>query len=232
MLRSKRGYTADQTKSEDLDFLTKIVKSIDNTKEKNHNAALDFGTDGPGKENLRGLDFAGKSVADSNLCEVAEHLAVNARDFPRLQSMKLTFNQLTHASMDKLSLCLNKITTIDCLDLAENNIGIKGCTKLSKALREDFRSLLNIAPVALFLPVTRFLRKATAIDYRRCRRRRLLDLACNQICDEGAVEVLLALQRKSSSKPPVTTLVSLGLSENSLSHFCIPALVQYMAATP
>jgi hypothetical protein len=55
---------------------------------------------------------AGKSVADSNSCEVAEHLAANARDFPKLQSMKLTFNQLTHASMDKLSLCLNKITAV------------------------------------------------------------------------------------------------------------------------
>ncbi len=149
MLRSKRGYTTDQTKVEDLDFLTKIVLSIDHSKEIT-TTALDFGVDKPCKENLRGLDFAGLSVADSNLCEVAEHLAANARDFPKLQSIKLTFNQLTHASMDKLSLCLNKITSVDCLDLAENNIGIKGCTKLSKALREDFRFLLKPTPATVF----------------------------------------------------------------------------------
>ena len=60
----------------------------------------------------------------------------------------------------------------------------------------------------------------------------MLDLACNQICDEGAVEVLLALQKKSSSKTPLTTLVSLGLSEISLSNLFVPALVQYIEATP
>jgi hypothetical protein len=147
MLHSKRGYTADPTNTKDLDYLTKIVKSLDNTTE-----ILDFGRDTPSKENLRGLDFAGKSVADANLCEVAEHLAANARDFPKLKSMKLTFNQLTHASMDKLSLCLNKITTIDCLDLAENNIGIKGCTKLSKALREDIRFFVIETLSKLYVP--------------------------------------------------------------------------------
>ncbi len=100
----------DQTKTEDLDFLTQIVLSIDNKGEIS-TSALDFGKDKPGKETLKGLDFAGKSAADSNLCEVAEHLAANARDFPKLQSMKLTFNQLTHASMDKLSLLL-KTTSV------------------------------------------------------------------------------------------------------------------------
>jgi hypothetical protein len=66
----------------------------------------------------------------------------------------------------------------------------------------------------------------------RATRPRLVDLACNQICDEGAVEVLLALQKKTSSKAPLTTLVSLGLSENSLSNLFIPALIQYIKATP
>jgi hypothetical protein len=151
MLRSKRGHTADLTKTEDVDFLTKIVKDLRSTNE--NSKELDFGaTSNPSKENLKGLDFSGKAVADSNLCDVSEYLAANARDFSKLQSLKLTYNLLTHASMDKLSVCLNKITTIDCLDLAENNLGIKGCTKLSKALREDFRFFLRTEPQDFISP--------------------------------------------------------------------------------
>ena len=124
MLRSKRGYVADSTSgSQDLNHFVKIVKKMIGDKNEIHE-----------------LDFAGKSMNDENLRLLSEHLETFSREFPTLQVLKLTYNDLTHASMDALAKCLKKMTSINSLDLAENNIGIKGCVKLSKSLRGDIRS--------------------------------------------------------------------------------------------
>jgi hypothetical protein len=85
-----------------------------------------------------------------------------------------------------------------------------------------------------FLPTAAVFAEARSrqpATYALCYRPRLLDLACNQICDEGAVEVLLALQKKSS-RADLTALVSLGLGENSLSNLFVPALAQFIESAP
>jgi hypothetical protein len=170
MLKSKRGFIADPSSgSEDLDFLAKIAKKCLTNQ----------------KEPVTALNFGGKGASDENLRLLSEYLVASSREFPQLQSVELTYNIFTHSSMDDLSNMLKRLTTINSLDIAENNIGIKGSVKLSSALRADMRcsamrlcSLLSVILIDCYigradcwiLPATRSAMKGQLKSSSHCTR--------------------------------------------------------------